>query len=149
MCDRQVYELTAADLEMHGVWYFPMDETVENELTVRPVRSKEVVELGFQVIVRAWFETCDGKRCIGYIYWRGSDFIGHLQPVMFFGSEGCISFWSGVLEPQWENYPSALRCVRSHFPVSFLSETVFDLAAVSGVLYGLYSLKDGRLEVLE
>ena len=30
MCDKQVYDLTARDIEEHGVWYFPMDETVEN-----------------------------------------------------------------------------------------------------------------------
>jgi len=72
MCDKQVYDLTARDIEEHGVWYFPMDETVENELTVRPVLTREPIDIGFQIIVRTWFETRDGARNVGYIYWSNS-----------------------------------------------------------------------------
>lgn len=151
MCDRQVYDLTAQDIEEYGVWYFPMDETVENELTVRPVRSREIIDIGFQIIVRAWFETRDGARYIGYIYWNNSSAIGHLQPVMFVRTDECISFWSGMFEPNWANYSSELKVIRSNLPVLFLSEVIFELASISGVLEGLYyfkNIKDGSVGVV-
>lgn len=145
MCDKQVYDLTARDIEEHGVWYFPMDETVENELTVRPVLTREPIDIGFQIIVRTWFETREGARYVGYIYWSSSSAIGHLQPVMFVRIDECISFWSGMIEPIWANYSSELQVIRSALPVSFSSEVVFDLEAISGALEGLYSFKDGRV----
>ena len=143
MCDKQIYDLTAQDIEEYGAWYFPMDETVEDELTVRPVDSKNVVDMGFQVIVRAWFETRRGDRYIGYIYWSNSSAIGHLQPVMFVGVDKCINFWSGMNEPVWESYPLEVQFIRSDLPVSFSSENVFELTSVSGMLQGLYSFKGG------
>lgn len=145
MFDKQVYDLTARDLEEHGVWCFPMDDTVQNELTVRPVCSKDVIDIGFQVIVRAWFETCRGDRYIGYIYWSDSLAFGHLQPVMFVDVDQCINFWNGMSEPIWGNYPPELQAIRSSFPISFSSESVFDLTSVAGVLQGVYSLKDGQV----
>ncbi|WP_325919142.1 hypothetical protein [Pseudomonas frederiksbergensis] len=147
MFDKQVYDLTAGDIEEHGVWYFPMDETVQDELTVRPVCSKEVIDIGFQVIVRTRFETCRGDEYIGYIYWSNSSAIGHLQPVMFVSMDECINFWSGVSDPDWGNYSLELQAVRSDFPISFSSESVFDLTSVTGVLQGLYSVKDGQVMV--
>ncbi len=147
MFDKQVYDLTARDIEEHGVWYFPMDETVQNELTVRPVFSRELIDIGFQILVRAWFQTCCGVRYIGYIYWGNSSVIGHLQPVMFVSVDQCINFWNGMSEPIWENYSPELQVIRSDFPISFSSESVFDLPVVTGVLQGLYSLKDGQVTV--
>lgn len=145
MSDKQVYDLTAKDIEGHGVWYFPMDETVQNELTVRPVHSQELVDIGFQVIVRTWFETRDGTRYVGYVYWSNSSALGHLQPVMFVRAEECISFWSGMIEPTWTNYSTDLQTIRTVLPVSFSSEVIFGLETISGSLEGLYSFKDGQV----
>ncbi|WP_223472334.1 MULTISPECIES: hypothetical protein [unclassified Pseudomonas] len=147
MLDKQIYDLTARDIEGYGVWYFPMDETVEDELTVRPVCSREIVDVGFQIIVRAWFETHRGDRYVGYIYWGNSSDIGHLQPVMFVGVDQCINFWSGICEPVWESYSLQLQSLRSDFPISFSSESIFELISVSGVLQGLYSFEDDRVMV--
>ncbi|MHC8298532.1 hypothetical protein [Pseudomonas sp. ZS1P83] len=145
MCDKQIYDLTARDIEEHGVWYFPMDETVENELAVRPVRSREPIDADFQIIVRTWFETHEGARYVGYIYWNNSSAIGHLQPVMFVRTDECISFWSGMIEPTWADYSSELQVIRTVLPVLFSSEVIFDLEAISGALEGLYSFKDGQV----
>jgi|LNAP01.1.fsa_nt_gb hypothetical protein len=145
MCDKQVYDLTAQDIEKHGVWYFPMDETVKDELTVRPVHSKEAIDAGFQIIVRAWFKTKEGASYAGYIYWSYSSSVENLKPVVFVGGAGCISFWSGMVEPNWSDYSPELQVVRSVLPVSFSSEVLFDLGCLSGVLEGLYSFKEGRV----
>lgn len=145
MCDKQIYDLTVRDIEEHGVWYFPMDETVENELTVRPVRSRELIDIGYQIIVRTWFETRDGARYVGYIYWNNSSAIGHLQPVMFVRADECISFWSGMVDPNWANYSSRLQIIRSVLPISFSSEVIFYLETISGTLEGLYSFNDGQV----
>lgn len=145
MCDKQVYELTVQDIEEHGVWYFPMDETVKDELTVRPVRSREPIDADFQIIVRARFKTKDGASYVGYVYWSYSSSVENLQPVMFVRIDECISFWSGIIEPTWADYSSELQVVRSALPVSFSSEVIFDLEAISGTLEGLYSFKNGRV----
>lgn len=54
MSDKQVYELTIDDLDRYSVWFFPMDDTVEDELTVRPLAEQETCS-DFQIIVRADF----------------------------------------------------------------------------------------------
>ena len=52
--DKQVYELTIDDLDSCSVWFFPMDETVEDESTVRPLAEQEACS-DFQIIVRTDF----------------------------------------------------------------------------------------------
>jgi hypothetical protein len=151
MCDKQIYDLTAQDLLAQGVWYFPMDDTVQNELTVRPVPSREVIEADFQIIVRTVFEGRDGSRYVGYVYWRVSDHIGDLQPVVFVGTAGCVTFWGGMFQPAWSAYPSELQALRLVLPVSFTSEVLFELSAISGVLEGLYyfqNVEDGIVGVV-
>lgn len=54
MTDKQIYELAIDDLASFGVWYFPMDESAEDELTVRPLIDKETCT-DAQIIVRASF----------------------------------------------------------------------------------------------
>jgi len=50
-----------------------------------------------------------------------------------------------MIEPIWANYSSKLKVIRSALPVSFTSEVVFDLEAISGTLEGLYSFKDWKV----
>lgn len=52
MTDKQIYELSIYDLACFGVWYFPMDESAEDELTVHPLLEKETCA-DAQIIVRA------------------------------------------------------------------------------------------------
>ncbi|QVW24794.1 hypothetical protein KJF94_04205 [Pseudomonas hormoni] len=128
-----------------------MDDTVRNELTVRPVSSREVIEADFQIIVRTVFEGQDGSRYVGYVYWRASDHLGDLQPVVFVGAAGCVTFWSGMLEPAWSAYPLEMQALRLVLPVSFTSEVLFEMASISGVLEGLYyfkNIEDGSVGVV-
>lgn len=52
MSDKQVYELTIDDLDSCGVWFFPMGDTVEDELTVRRAEQKraQTFRLSFELI---------------------------------------------------------------------------------------------------
>ena len=49
-----MYELTLDDFRHFGAWFFPMDESVEDELTVRPLVDKEVCS-DYPIIVSAIF----------------------------------------------------------------------------------------------
>jgi len=49
-----VYELTLDDFRHFGAWFFPMDESVEDELTVRPLVDKEVCS-DYPIIVSTIF----------------------------------------------------------------------------------------------
>lgn len=68
MSDKQVCELTIDDLGSYSVWFFPMGDTVENELTIRPLAEQETCS-DFQIIVRADFlvkmALCIAVICIG------------------------------------------------------------------------------------
>jgi len=100
MTDKQVYELTIDDLACFGVWYFPMDGFVEDELTVRPLPEKEVCA-DTQLIVRASFLGVDGSRYLGYLYWDGSGYVEYLKPVVLFEDGSSVSFWNGMVKPSW------------------------------------------------
>jgi hypothetical protein len=50
-----VYELTLDDFRHFGAWFFPMDESVEDELTVRPLVDKEVCS-DYPIIVSTIFQ---------------------------------------------------------------------------------------------
>ncbi|MBT0626195.1 hypothetical protein KIH32_20005 [Pseudomonas fluorescens] len=49
-----MYELTLDDFRHFGAWFFPMDESVEDELTVRPLADKEVCS-DYPIIVSTIF----------------------------------------------------------------------------------------------
>lgn len=49
-----MYELTLDDFRHFGAWFFSMDESVEDELTVRPLVDKEVCS-DYPIIVSTIF----------------------------------------------------------------------------------------------
>lgn len=98
---KQIYDLTLSDLMMFSVWYFPMDETVEDELSIRPCTgSAEEIE-NFQVIVRTSFKDASGSKYIGYIYWCGTDDVSVCQPVLYFSESSYLAFYAGAIKPDW------------------------------------------------
>ncbi|UUC49975.1 hypothetical protein NOX82_29605 [Pseudomonas citronellolis] len=135
MFDKQVYELTINDLACYGVWFFPMDDTVEDELTVRPLLDMECCT-DFQLIVRASFEG-DGYRYSGYLYWDGSGKVEYLKPVVLLEDGTAVSFWAGIAKPSWEEYPEKAKELRSALPLSYVSDSLPGLPGISGVLEGL------------
>jgi hypothetical protein len=97
MADKQVYELAIDDLAYFGVWYFPMDESVEDELTVRPLLEKEACA-DAQIIVRTSFVGADGSSYLGYLYWDGSGKVEYLKPVILLEDGSSVTFWNGMVK---------------------------------------------------
>ena len=134
MRDKQVWELTANDLHDVGVRCFPMDESVEDECTVRPC----VEEIGLAMIVRAEFRGADGTRYLGYVHCSLVEHIGHRQPTLFLNDGTVVSFWAGIVKPSWDEASDEAK--RISFPVTFESEPLLGLTPMVGFLEGMYYL---------
>jgi len=144
MTDKQVYELTFDDLVQYGVWFFPMDDSVEDELTVRPLHEAEACT-DYQLIVRAHFEGQNGARYLGYLYWDMYGAIEYLKPVVLFEDGSAISFWSGIAKPTWEECSEKAQALRKALPISYVSESLLGLSEISGVTEGLGYLDGDRV----
>ncbi len=144
MLDKQVFDLTISDLNTYPVWYFPMDETVEDELTVRPVT--DINDIGdSQVIVKTDFKDRNGKHYLGYIYWDKVKGVEVLKPIMFTSEDECVSFWNGIHTPTWDEYEESQQPIRHLFPIIFSSTAHSTLSSSSGTLTGLYYLDEHSL----
>ncbi|MCQ6260214.1 MULTISPECIES: hypothetical protein [unclassified Pseudomonas] len=139
MTDKQIYELTIDDLASFGVWYFPMDESAEDELTVRPLLDKETCT-DAQIIVRASFVGKNGSSYLGYLYWDGGGEVEYLKPVILLEDGSFVTFWNGMIEPSWADYSARAQELRSGLPFSYISESLLELPKISGRLEGLYYL---------
>ncbi|WP_434560923.1 hypothetical protein [Pseudomonas sp. Z4-20] len=139
MTDKQIYELTIDDLADFGVWYFPMDESAEDELTVRPLLDKETCT-DAQIIVRASFVGKNGSSYLGYLYWDGGGEVEYLKPVILLEDGSFVTFWNGMIEPSWADYSARAQELRSGLPFSYISESLLELPKISGRLEGLYYL---------
>ena len=117
---KQVYELTAADLERYPVWVFPMDDSVEDEASVRPVKRGEIVPDGLQRIGRAVFTDGRGRSWPGYMYLGGGVDVEDARPVV----------WCRSSRVQKQN--ELMNNKTTPFGVSFpTSMTACNLASVS------------------
>ena len=143
MTDKQVCELTIDDLGSYSVWFFPMDDTVEDELTIRPLAEQETCS-DFQIIVRADFFGENGSVYCGYLYRDSNLAVEYLRPVVLSGTGEAVSFWSGIVTPAWESSEFA-GSIRSELPISYASESVFGLPSNCGKLEGLYYLSDDQV----
>lgn len=137
MNSKQVYDLTLEDLDAYNIWVFPMDETVRNEASVRPLLADEAVGER-QAIVKTCFVGSEGSEYVGYIYWANSNEVRYLQPVLFVRNEYYITFWNGMEVPSWDDGPSEVKALKKVLPISYSSETHDDLPSVAGLLEGLY-----------
>ncbi|WP_124405964.1 MULTISPECIES: hypothetical protein [unclassified Pseudomonas] len=143
MLDKQVCELTIDDFDSCNVWFFPMDDTVEDELTVRPLCEQDACS-DFQIIVRADFFGVNGTVYCGYLYWGFNAEVEYLKPVILSDEGKVVTFWSGIVTPAWES--SEFACsIRSELPLSYVSEPVFGLPSICGKLEGLYYLSDDQV----
>ncbi len=141
MLDKQVYDLTESDINEHSVWYFPMDETVEDELTVRPL--KDVNQIGdAQLIIKTQFIDSQNRQYLGYVYWGTPDTVDCIKPVMFTDESECISFWNGLSKPSWDEYGGSQAPLKEALPVRFETTAFPTIKSLSGSLKGLYYIND-------
>src|SRR5688572_12575758 len=99
MMTKQLHELTAADIEKNPICVFPMDESVEDETSIRPVEPGEIVPDGLQRIVRCVFRDQVGQSLLGYLYADVGNRVEDVRPVAWSGSL-CITFWNGMVDPE-------------------------------------------------
>ncbi|WP_028316517.1 hypothetical protein [Desulfatibacillum aliphaticivorans] len=140
--DKQLSELTPKDFVETPVWFFPMDDSVESEETVRPVREIKQIE-DFQVIVKTFFFDQHGNTYLGYIFWGSPEEVEYLKPVMALDDSGRtgIDFWHGLVEPGEEDFRQMRSILmRESFPIRFVSEEIVGLNSIHGELFGLYYL---------
>jgi len=143
MLGKKIYDLVPDDFTFNPVWYFPMDESVEDELSLRPYDINNASP-DYQVIVKAVFTDVEGSEYLGYIYWGNPSVIEYLKPVLFCDDEKCIAFWNGILKPSWEEYGADLQTVKNRLPITYRSEAVNNFQSISGVLNGLYFIDDNE-----
>lgn len=149
---RQVYELTAADLERFPVWEFALDEEDEDdqdEATVRPYGGSLPLDPSDGLfIVRASMTLSDGTRLSGYLTppVNGESGLDSLHPAVV-APDGQVLFWCGMLEPPSEHIAKNYRLLGSKslddvFPVRFESDIALVGGPVAGEIPGFVVLED-------
>jgi hypothetical protein len=142
---KQVNDLAAQDLERHPIWVFPMDQSVEDEASVRPVEHDEIVPDGMVTIVRCIFRDQSGRQMFGYVYPRHRDDVDERLPVAWCGSL-CITFWNGMREPS-PSYVATVVSANLQWPLSYQTDTE-RAPACAGKLDGLYYLQEDRVRCI-
>jgi hypothetical protein len=149
---RQIYELTADDLDRYPVWEFALDEEGEegqDEATVRPYELHGPLDPSDGMfIVRARLTLADGTGVIGYLTppVQGDSSLGTLQHAAVTGA-GQVSFWCGILAPEptyiAESYARLGKSAAAQvFPLRFESDVALIGGSISGELPGFMVLKD-------
>ncbi len=155
---KQVYELTARDLDQYPVWEFALDEEGaegQDEATVRPLLvAGQVNPADGMVIVKASFRLSDGTSLSGYLTPPSSSSrgLGTIQPQII-TANGQVSFWCGAFKPTSEtlkqNYDRLGRTADKVFPVRFTSEVKVVGGPVTGILNGFLFLELATARVHE
>lgn len=133
--EKNINELTIDDFEISPVWYFSMDETVEDEDSILPASQTEVDYEGL-MIVRTDFVTDNNIKCMGYIYWENSSDITYAKPNLFINKEWISIHLGGFVSE--DEIKLLLDKMTNFFPISFKSREVFGLNSISGQIDGLY-----------
>jgi hypothetical protein len=143
---KQVYDLTPEDIATHAVWVFPMDDSVIDEASVRPVQLGEDVPDGLQRLTRARFVDANGRCFPGYIYPGAGTKVEDERPVAWCGSL-CITFWNGMCVPSAE-YLEKISKSNVCWPVTYEAD-VDGLKSKQGLLDGIYYFADGKVRVVK
>ncbi|QFZ91813.2 hypothetical protein [Synechococcus elongatus] len=149
---KQVYELTADDLDQHTVWEFALDEEGEegqDEATVRPYEGNQPLNpTDGMFIVCAHFLLADGTRMQGYLTppVQGDSSLGTLQQTIF-KIEGRVSFWFGMLTPEPKQLAEIYACLgklssQEVFPIQLESDVELTCGSVAGQLPGFLILEE-------
>jgi hypothetical protein len=158
---KQVYDLTAADLEAHPVWEHCLDEEGEpgqDEATVRPYDTggKPLEEGGGMLVVRATLTLANGTRFPGLVYFTpelppgmGMSYgpLANLQPQII-TPLGQVMFWYGALAPTHEALAEAHRRLGVRpgevFPVRYVSDVPLATGPLQGEIPGFQYIAEKR-----
>jgi hypothetical protein len=145
---KQVYELTADDLQKFPVWEFAIDEEGDegqDEATVRPFPLDQIDErLDGSIVVAAVFELADGTKLPGYLTPRDDPQLNlaNVQPQII-TPQGQVMFWHGRCPVQAEqSYKMLDRESRTVFPIRFKTVVQIDNRDYSGEIPGFLALGD-------
>lgn len=152
---KQVYELTAVDLETHPVWEHCLDETGtagQDEATVRPYDAggEPLAYVGL-VIVRATLTLANGRRHPGFVYYvppqSPCGALADLQPQAI-TPHGQVMFWYGLLQPPPDTLADAYRKLGADaagvFPLRYASEVPLATGPVTGEISGFHFIAERR-----
>lgn len=144
--DKQVFDLTSDDLSVSPFWYFPMDESVEDEMTVRPVSSADIDELGdVRLVARCRFIDALGRAHLGYGYPGEPNLVDVVQPVLLHPAV-CVTFWNGPVEPSAAYLGEiALQFPPAAWPIAYEIDAVAGIGALGGRLTGIYYLRGDEI----
>jgi hypothetical protein len=152
---KQVYELTAADLEAHPVWEHCLDEEGvegQDEATVRPFNTGgRPLEYEGMLVVRATLTLANGRQLPGILYYTPDATtygpLANLQPQAI-TPRGQVMFWYGALEPTAEVRADVYRKLGADaagvFPVRYASEVPLATGPVSGEIPGFLYIATRR-----
>lgn len=147
--DKQIYDLNKSDFDRYPVWYFPMDESVEDELSVRPLNAMNASLVHSQKIIKTDFVDSEDTHYSGYLYWCLGGSVDRLQPVLFFNENSYVNFWNGMIKPSLKNKNNEFD-LSNKLPISFISEEHFGLKPILGKLIGLYYFDmQGKIQCVE
>jgi hypothetical protein len=154
---KQVYELTAADLEAHPVWEHCLDEEGrpnQDEATVRPYDpGGKPLEYVGMLVVKSTLTLANGRPFPGYLYYTpdvpGSTYgpLANLQPHALTPA-GQVMFWFGRLQPGREAIADAYRKLGADaagvFPVRYATEVTLATGPVQGEIAGFQYIAERK-----
>jgi hypothetical protein len=142
---KQVYELTAADLEHAAVWEFCLDEEGEpdqDEATVKPRADlRKIEDLNGSLVAKTEFTFADGKKAVGCVYATSEPGLPAIQPVII-TPRGRVMFWYGVMQPDEKTVAGALATLATicdkPFPIRFSCVVPTKGISIEGNIEGFY-----------
>jgi hypothetical protein len=152
---KQVYELTAADLDAHPVWEHCLDEEGvegQDEATVRPFDAGgRPLEYEGMLVVRAAVTLANGARFPGIVYYAPEipayGPLANLQPQAI-TPQGQVMFWYGALRPAPETLAEAYRKLGAQaagvFPVRYATEVALSGGPIAGEIPGFQYIATRR-----
>jgi hypothetical protein len=149
---RQVYELTASDLENFPVWEFALDEEGvegQDEATVRPYLVNKVDPADGMQVVRAKFVLADRTIASGFVSPpppSGEWDIRNFRPSIVTGG-GHVPFYFGMRQPSAEVVAALLgtlgKSAQEIFPLEFETDMEIVGGQIKGTISGFSFLKGG------
>jgi len=142
---KQVYELSAADLESFPIWEFALDEEGnegQDEATVRPFDADFPFDPSDGMfVVKATFQLADGTRLPGYLTppLEGEPSIDAIQPVIV-TKRGQVMPWLGAVavapDVLHSAYDKLERTAAAVFPVRYSAVIELVGGPIAGTLNG-------------